>query len=160
MAAKKSGRRPTAAAARKTPFARWSKMFLSELAATSNVSAAARKAGISPSTAYDLRRQNPEFYRQWQDALCEGYDHLEMDLLHRLRTGELKPPKDAKRATRTFDNATAFRQLALHRQTVAQGRAMRENEDAEAILAAIDAKLDKMRERALKQSAERSNDQE
>ena len=89
MADRKSAGQPVAG--RKKPFAKWSRVFLSELAATSNVSAAARKAGIHASTAYDTRRQNPEFNRAWQAALCEGYDHLEMELLHRLRTGEIKP---------------------------------------------------------------------
>lgn len=79
------------AGCKKPSFARWSKPFLAELAATSNVTAAARKAGISTWTAYEARRSNPEFNRQWQQALCEGYDHLEMELLHRLRTGEVKP---------------------------------------------------------------------
>ena len=37
----------------------WGKIFLSELAATSNVSAAARAAEISTGAAYDARRANP-----------------------------------------------------------------------------------------------------
>lgn len=140
---------------RKPSFAKWSRAFLAELAATSNVSASARKAGVNTSKAYEARRTNPEFYRAWQDALCEGYDHLEMSLLHRLRTGELKPAAGAKKGVRQFDNATAFRLLAAHRAAAAQGRAIRENEDADAILASIDAKLDRMRERAIAQA--RSN---
>ncbi len=147
---KKSGPGKPTVAQSKPTFSQWSKAFLSELAATSNVSASARRAGITTSAAYDARRNKPEFYRQWQDALCEGYDHLEMDLLHRLRTGEVKPAPGAKRGIRSFDNATAFRLLIAHRESAAQGRAIRENEDAEAILASIDAKLDRMRERALK----------
>lgn len=89
----------------------------------------------------------PRFYRRWREALCEGYEHLEMTLLYRLRIGELKPPS-GKRG-RTYDNATAFRLLAAHRETAAQERAVRENEDADAILASIDAKLERMRQRAL-----------
>ncbi len=58
----------------KLVFATWSKAFLNELAATSNVSAAARHAGIATSSAYEARRANPEFSRRWQQALCEGYD--------------------------------------------------------------------------------------
>ena len=156
MADRKSAGQPVAG--RKKPFAKWSRVFLSELAATSNVSAAARKAGIHASTAYDTRRQNPEFNRAWQAALCEGYDHLEMELLHRLRTGEIKPAKDAKKGVRTFDNATTFRQLAAHRESAARQRAIRENEDADAILASIDAKLDRMRERAMKSLKKKPDD--
>ncbi len=137
------------AARPRSSFAKWSKPFLSELAATSNVSAAARKAGVSTGTAYDTRRANPEFNRQWQQALSEGYDHLEMELLHRLRNGEVKPASGAKRGVRAFDNATAFRLLAAHRDSAARFRAIRGNEDAEAIVQSINATLEKMRQRRL-----------
>lgn len=156
--ASKPGAR-SAAGARKPSFAKWSKTFLSELAATSNVTASAKKAGVTTSAAYDARRTSPEFFRAWQDALCEGYDHLEMGLLRRLRSGELKPAKDARRGVRAYDNATAFRLLAAHRASAAQARAIRENEDADAILASIDAKLDKMRERAMKRARVIEQDQ-
>ena len=112
-------------------YAAWSRIFLAELANTSNVSAAARKAGVTTSKVYDARRNDAEFYRKWRVALCEGYDNLEMDLLHRLRMGELKPPTGAKRATRSFDNGTAYRLLFVHRETAAKERALRDNEDAD-----------------------------
>lgn len=144
----KSGRREQTAVSGKAA-SNWSRMFLSELAVTSNVSAAARAAGIATATAYEARRNDPEFNRKWQAALCEGYDHLELELLHRLRTGNVKPASGARRGVRSFDNATAFRLLSVHRETAARQRAFRENEDADAILASIDAKLDRMRERAL-----------
>ncbi len=130
-------------------FARWSKVFLAELAATSNVSASALKAKVSTSTAYETRRQNPEFNREWQRALCEGYDHLEMELLHRFRSGEVKPAGTAKRGIRSFDNGTAFRLLAAHRDSAARQRAIRSSEDAEAIVLTINAKLEQMRQRML-----------
>lgn len=142
-------RRPRTAKPRATDLPAWSKAFLSELAATSNVSASARNAGIATTTAYDARRANAEFNRLWQQALCEGYDHLEMELLHRLRSGEVKPPAGAKRGTRAFDNATAFRLLSAHRDSAARQRAIRDNEDTEAIIQSINAKLDLMRDRKL-----------
>ena len=129
------------------PFARWSMDFLAELAATSNVSAAARRAGITTTVAYDQRRCDPEFNRAWQSALCEGYDHLEMELLRRLRDGEIKPAAGARKGTRTFDNATALRLLAAHRESAARQRAIRSNEDSEAIIQSINAKLEAMRQR-------------
>lgn len=139
---------------RRTPgeaqrFKQWSKRFLAELAATSNVSAAARKAGIGTSSAYEARRDHPEFNRAWQRALCEGYDHLEMELLARLRDGEVKPATGAKRGVRTYDNATAFRLLGAHRESAARQRAIRDNEDAETIILQINTKLEKMRQRQL-----------
>jgi hypothetical protein len=132
---------------------KWIRPFLAELAATSNVAASARKAKIAAARAYERRRVDPEFYRAWQEALCEGYDHLEMTLLQRLREGEVKPATGAKRGARVFDNATAFRLLAAHRETAARQRAVHENRNAEAIIAAIDAKIDAMRERRLSAAA-------
>ncbi|HWU02210.1 MAG TPA: hypothetical protein VN222_05680, partial [Novosphingobium sp.] len=119
------------------------------LGATSNVSAAARHAGVSNALVYETRRIDPAFARAWRAALCEGYDNLEMDLLHRLRSGEVKPAAGAKRGARAFDNATALRLLAAHRETVAREKAARDDCDAEAILASIDAKLERMRQRSL-----------
>ena len=72
-----------------------------------------------------------------------------MELLHRLRTGEVKPASSAKRGFRAFDNATAFRLLAAHRESAARQRAIRSNEDAEAIVLSINAKLERMRQRML-----------
>lgn len=133
----------------KPRFAAWSPVFLATLADTSNVTAAAKAADINKSTAYEARRTKPEFNRAWQQALCEGYDHLEMELLHRLRTGEVKPASGAKRGVRQFDNAAALRLLAAHRDSAARQRAVRSNEDRAQILIAINAKFDKMRERRI-----------
>lgn len=126
----------------------WHNTFLAELARTSNVAAAARKSGIDASTAYKTRRANSRFARQWFEALCEGYDNLEMDLLHRLREGELEGGAAKARAKRKFDNATAFRLLVAHRAAVVRQRARREDEDESAVYAAIHAKLEAMRDRA------------
>jgi hypothetical protein len=150
-------RRARGTAPRPATLPKWSKAFLDELASTSNVSAAARKAKIASATAYDARRTNAEFNRKWQQALCEGYDHLEMELLHRLRTGEVKPASGARRGVRSFDNSTAFRQLAAHRESAARQRAVRDNQDSEAIIASINAKLDRMRERRFGREDEGGN---
>lgn len=137
------------APAQKRPFGKWSPDFLAELAATSNVRAAARKAGVHSAEAYEARRDRPDFNRAWQEALCEGYDHLEMELLSRLRSGEVKPASGAKRGARAFDNATAFRLLSAHRESAARFRAVRHNEDADTVIESINAKLDAMRQRHL-----------
>jgi len=117
----------------------WRGLFLDTLADTSNVSEAARIAGINPGRAYKVRRAEPEFRAQWYAALLEGYDHLEMETLHRLRMG--------MGGDRKFDIANALRLLALHRETVARERALREDEDEDAILASLDAKIEAMRAR-------------
>lgn len=143
-------RRP---ASRRTSLPAWSRKFLAALAETSNVTASAKHAGIATGTAYEARRHHPEFNRRWQRALCEGYDNLELELLHRLRNGEVKPAAGTKRGVRSYDNATAFRLLAAHRESAARQRAVRDNEDTEAILDSINAKLEAMRQRRLAAAA-------
>lgn len=114
---------------------RWHKPFLKELAATSNVAASARKARIGLTCVYATRRTNPDFARAWQEALCEGYDLLEMGLLERMRAGEA-----ADKSLR-HENATALRLLAHHRDSVKRERGRRQMADQEAIYASIRAKI-------------------
>lgn len=140
---KASGRRAPAAA-RTNP--RWRKTFLVALADTSNVAAAAREAGVTVSAVYRARRAEPDFAREWQAALAEGYDNLEMELLSRLRMGEA-PDAEDKRTPVKFDNAMAFRLLSAHRDAVGRQRALRDHEDEATTLASINAKLDMMRAR-------------
>lgn len=134
---------------------KWADAFLAALADTSNVAAAARAASIDVSTAYTRRRLNHEFNREWQVALCEGYDNLEMELLCRLRNGEVKPAAGAKKGVRTFDNATALRLLAAHRESTTRERALRQHVSAEDIRAAIDRKVDELRHRVMEAKAQR-----
>lgn len=120
------------------PNPQWRRHFLAALAETSNVTAAAAAAKVHPSRAYKVRRLEPEFARQWRSALLEGYENLELEVLHRLRFGE---PKDGEVK---FDNTAAMRLLTLHRETVARERAMRENEELGTVRAAIHAKLEQL----------------
>jgi len=122
--------------------AHWKTYFLEALAQTSNVTKAAKIARVPASRAYALRRESPEFARQWHQALVEGYEHLEMELLARLRAGE---DKDGPK----FDNGSALRLLALHRDTMAQEHARRRNLDAARARQIIDAKLEELRQRVI-----------
>jgi len=143
--AKSSPARGRAAAGRA-----WRKPFLDELARTSNVAASARAAGVDSGAAYKARRAEPAFARQWFEALCEGYDNLELDLLCRLRDGELAgATTPAGKARRKFDNATAFRLLAAHRTSVQRERGRNDYAYEDELLASIDAKLEKMRQRRI-----------
>ena len=120
----------------------WRGLFLDVLAETSNVSEAARRAGVNASRAYKIRREEIAFAKQWHDALIEGYEHLELELLSRLRTGEAKDgPK--------HDNAAALRLLALHRDTMAREHAQRRNMDAARARKIIDAKLEELRQQVI-----------
>lgn len=57
--------------------------FLNHLAATANVRAAAKAANSRPHNAYALRSKDPEFARQWQEALDTGYARIEAELIRR-----------------------------------------------------------------------------
>nr|WP_137676869.1 hypothetical protein [Parerythrobacter lutipelagi] len=120
----------------------WKRAFLDALAETSNVTASANRARISTREVYKTRRDNEDFARDWHSALVEGYEHLEMDLLSRLRSGE---PKDGPK----FDNGAALRLLALHRDTMAQEHAQRRNMDAARARQIIDAKLEELRQKVI-----------
>lgn len=123
----------------------WRTAFLDTLSRTSNISAAARAAKVDASLVYRTRRSDPVFAKAWYQALCDGYDLLELDLLRRLRMGDTENP-NAKRK-RKYDNATAFRLLSAHRDAVSKARAEQEQTDEEDIIASINAKIDMMRER-------------
>lgn len=117
----------------------WRTYFLQELAATSNVTQSAKKAGASLSRVYKTRREHPDFAAEWRQALCEGYEHLEMEVLAYLRGND---------PDRRIDVANAIRLLAAHRKTVAEMRAFDEEEDEQAVLDSIDAMIDRMRRRS------------
>jgi hypothetical protein len=126
----------------------WRRLFLDHLAESSNVSASADKAGISASRAYKVRREETEFARQWLVALAEGYLHLEMEVVRRLREGDAKTADDGK-----FDFANAIRLLAAHRDNVARGTsAVRDVSPAE-VRASIDRKIEDIRKRIAHQKA-------
>ena len=122
----------------------WRTYFLAALIETSNVKASAEQAGISPSRAYRVRREDPDFAAQWRAALCEGYENLEMDLLGYLRN----PVADHK-----LDVPNGIRLLTLHRQFVAQHRALTDDRSEQEVLDSIDAMIDEMRERAAANTA-------
>ena len=80
------------------------------------------------------------FAPKWSAALLEGYEHLEMETLQRLRFGT--PPGETK-----FDIANALRLLAAHREAAAKEKARQGKRDKATVLASLNAKLDRMRER-------------
>jgi hypothetical protein len=127
---------------RRTPH--WRKDFFDALAETSNVAESAARANVPAQTVYKLRRENAEFANKWRAALLEGYDLLEMEVL-----GYLRDPSPKRK----MDVAAAIRLLAAHRATVERERALREEDDEEAVRASIDAFLEGMRRRRLANEA-------
>jgi hypothetical protein len=126
----------------------WRDIFIAKLGETSNVTAAAEAADVSMSHVYKTRRADPAFARRWYDALCEGYDNLEMELLHRLRSGKTEEIDPAGTPLK-FDLGTAFRCLFAHRETVLKEKGRRTMAEESATIASIEAKIQAMREREL-----------
>ena len=139
--------KPNSPAGARAPARNWMPAFLRALAETSNVARAARLAGVSTATVYETRRKQSAFARKWREALCEGYDNLEMELLGRLREGEIKPAAQARRGVRGFDNAIALRLLAAHRESADRQRAVRATVTAAELRASINRKIEAVRAR-------------
>ncbi|MEO0462329.1 MAG: hypothetical protein AAF127_04305 [Pseudomonadota bacterium] len=118
----------------------WCPGFLEYLAETSNVSASAAHVGEHTSTVYRHRRQNPEFAREWLAALREGYTHLEMEVLRRMRDGDQRALADEK-----YDFANAIRLLNAHRENAARAEADQRNVSAAEVRASIDRKVEAIR---------------
>jgi hypothetical protein len=157
MGKPKTAGRAAARAVAEKPLREWARPFLAALAETSNVKRAAKEAGLNGTAqVYDARRTNRAFARDWQTALAEGYDNLEIELLGRLREGEIKRASGAKTGVRTYDNATAFRLLTVHREARAKEQARRTNVSAAEVRASIDRKLAALKAKVL---AEREADQ-
>jgi phage terminase small subunit len=126
----------------------WRMRFLDHLAESSNVTRSAEHAGIEVSRVYRLRRAQPDFARQWQTALCEGYSHLEMEVLRRLREGDFKTDDGDK-----FDFANAIRLLAAHRETAVSAQNRGRDVSAAEVRASIDRKIEEIRRRVAKERA-------
>lgn len=120
--------------------------FLMILAGTCNVSLAARETKRSARVFYDLRRRDSGFRAAWGEALREGYELLELEMVERCRFGA---PKDVfyqgckTATTRVFNDATALRLLAFHRKSVERMRAADEERapDAKAIFDELAARV-------------------
>lgn len=65
--------------------------FLAELRDTCNVTLAARAGGVSRRRAYQVRDEEPDFAKLWDDALQEGIDLLEHEAQRRAFEGTNKP---------------------------------------------------------------------
>jgi len=128
----------------------WRGLFLDYLAESSNVTQSAEKAGINPSRAYKVRREEPEFARQWMAALYEGYIHLELEVLRRLREGDMQGENSDK-----YDFANAIRLLAAHRDNAARAQAEHRNVSAAEVRASIDRKVEAIRQQ-VREERERS----
>lgn len=126
--------------------------FLDHLAETSNVSVAAKRAGVSRSAVYRLRATSPAFSHGWQAAIATGYDELEFRMLKTARFGTLKPVKrpdgSIGRATE-YDDAQGLKLLMAYKASVEKGRGDPGGDTAAAATARdrLAATLDQIRQR-------------
>jgi hypothetical protein len=65
--------------------------FLAHLRDTCNVSESARACGVSRRCAYDHKEADPDFSRDWDDAVEEAADKLEREAWRRAVEGTDKP---------------------------------------------------------------------
>jgi len=126
--------------------------FLAELARSSNVAQSAKKANVPVSTVYDWRAKDPVFRGEWMEALAEGYELLEMEMLQRARDGvDRKIFYGGKHVdtVRHYDNRTALHLLAAHKTMVALTRAAQASlrEDEGSAAERLDRKLHELRAR-------------
>lgn len=69
----------------------WEGVFLKELANRANVSAACKKANVSRDAAYDKKKLDEGFAREWKLALRTAVESLENEAWRRARDGTRKP---------------------------------------------------------------------
>lgn len=129
----------------RAPSAQWRKLFLEKLASTSSVAAAARAARVSQTRAYRTRRAEADFAQAWRAAIAEGYLNLELEVIRRLRDGDLKTDNGDK-----FDFANAIRLIAARRDTA--GRADH-SEVRNVSIAEVQASIERKIEEAERQVA-------
>jgi hypothetical protein len=67
--------------------ARWQPTFLASFRTTGNISRSAEAAGISRSTVWKHREKDPEFDRQYNEALDDAVDTLEAEAWRRAAEG-------------------------------------------------------------------------
>lgn len=132
---------------------RWREKFIEVLAESSNVTKAAKAAGKDTATVYKQRTRDPEFAQKWLEALWEGYVHLEMEVLRRLREGEQQTGEGDK-----YDFANAIRLLTAHRENAAKAQAAQRNVSAAEVRASIDRKIELIRQQVASEQKSRAVD--
>lgn len=134
------------------------KSFMEALAATCNVSEAARVAGMSLSSAYSQKARDAGFAREWAGALSVGYSELEALLLRQSLFGteqeevllDAEGMVKSRKVRRGHPLAVAIRLLTAHRREAMDARAAQEAgrpDDEDAVKRLRDA-LEEVRRRS------------
>lgn len=97
-------------------------VFLDCLAATCNVTLAAREAGFSGTTVWRRRRRDAGFAERWRQALEQGYVRLETAIIRRA-ADRFDGGGEEDGSEPTVSTAEAINLLRLHKAGVTEGRA-------------------------------------
>lgn len=69
----------------------WKTVFLENLSKSPNITKAAKAAGYTRQRVYQIRDEDPEFAKLWDDALAQSLDTAEGELYRRAVRGVVKP---------------------------------------------------------------------
>jgi hypothetical protein len=96
------------------------KLFVEHLAATCNVEASARAAGVTQRCVYYRRMRDSDFREAWRRALEQGYARLEAELLERALGAEpIEVEGDLVLLDQGFDKDLALHLLREHKKGLA-----------------------------------------
>jgi hypothetical protein len=126
------------------------KAFISALAETCNVTAAAEAAGISVSGAYDHRRKVAAFRASWSDAIATAYQRLELVMLDRALNGieKIVVRKDgSEERMREYPNGIAMNLLKMHRDSAMEAIEEPAEAEIEEVRERLFQKLQRLRDR-------------
>lgn len=134
--------------------ANWTKekerQFLSVLAATCNVTQAAREAGVAVSYAYKKRAADAKFRAAWIEALAAAYQRLELVLLDRAFNGteKLVRRKDgSEERMLEYSNQLGLSLLKMHRDSVGEAEIELPPDDIDEVKERLIRKLQRMKAR-------------
>jgi hypothetical protein len=132
-------------------------IFIATLAATCNVAASARAAGMPAESVYRVRMRDAGFRARWAAALREGYARLELMLLDRAMNGTVKTVTRADGSVQTiheYPNGMAFQLFKLHRESALAAEAGHEPEEMEELRAKLARRLERLQRRIEREQAE------
>ena len=125
--------------------------FLSALAETCNVTAAAAAAGVSKGGAYERRKKVAAFRAGWAEAIATAYQQLELAVLDRSLNGteKITTKKDgSEERVRDYPNAVAMTLLRMHRDSATRAaETAPPQDDIEEVRHRIFQKLQRLRKR-------------
>jgi len=130
--------------------------FVAVIAETCNVTLAAQAIKRSISSVYKQRSTNATFRAAWDAALTVGYSQLEMMMLERALHGVEKTVVARDGTTtvmREYSDRVALTLLRMHRESVAASEDGVAEDEAREACERIVAKLQRLRECALRDEA-------